>query len=83
VGRFINHSCEPNLQILLTRINSLIPTAALFAKRDIEINEELTFDYAGGMSDHSDDTQEINIIRKKCLCGSQYCKGFLPFDQSL
>ncbi|RGB30735.1 hypothetical protein C1646_793205 [Rhizophagus diaphanus] len=85
VGRFINHSCDSNLQIFLTRINSLIPTAALFAKRDIEINEELSFDYAGGMNDNNDNIQEININaeRKKCLCGSQYCKKFLPFDQSL
>jgi hypothetical protein len=36
-------------------------------------------------SSDSDDSGEINIgiERKKCLCGSQYCKGFLPFDQSL
>ncbi|CAG8464661.1 2975_t:CDS:2, partial [Funneliformis caledonium] len=82
IGRFINHSCDPNLQIFLTRINSLIPTAALFAKRDIEIGEELTFDYSGGINDNIEGNN-ISVKRKKCLCGSQGCKEFLPFDQSL
>ncbi|CAG8587160.1 15007_t:CDS:2, partial [Acaulospora morrowiae] len=48
VGRYINHSCSPNLWIYLVRINSLIPVAALFANCDIDAGEELTFDYAGG-----------------------------------
>ncbi|CAG8692089.1 20424_t:CDS:2 [Cetraspora pellucida] len=87
-GRYINHSCAPNLQIYLVRINSLIPVAAFFAVRDIEIGEELTFDYSGaddhcGQSGAMIDGIEDKKGMKKCLCGSEICKGTLPFDQRL
>ncbi|CAG8815139.1 1013_t:CDS:2, partial [Racocetra persica] len=75
-GRYINHSCAPNLQIYLVRINSLIPVAAFFAVRDIEIGEELTFDYSGadGHNGQLESGAMIDGIEgekgmKKCLCG--------------
>jgi [histone H3]-lysine36 N-dimethyltransferase SETMAR len=70
VARFINHSCEPNLVLVPVRINNLLPHAALFALRDIQIDEELTYNY--------------NTANKKdtsgcvCLCGSVQCVGYLP-----
>ncbi|RXN34350.1 inositol 1,4,5-trisphosphate receptor type 1 isoform X5 [Labeo rohita] len=36
VGRFINHSCQPNLVMVPVRAHSLLPRLALFANRDIE-----------------------------------------------
>uniref|UniRef100_A0AAQ6A074 SET domain and mariner transposase fusion gene n=1 Tax=Amphiprion ocellaris TaxID=80972 RepID=A0AAQ6A074_AMPOC len=48
VGRFLNHSCLPNLFMLPVRVHSVIPRLALFAGRDIDAQEELTFDYSGG-----------------------------------
>ena len=48
VGRFINHSCDPNLLMVTVRVNNTIPKLALFARTDIEADTELTFDYAGG-----------------------------------
>uniref|UniRef100_A0A8C1NF76 SET domain and mariner transposase fusion gene n=1 Tax=Cyprinus carpio TaxID=7962 RepID=A0A8C1NF76_CYPCA len=50
VGRFINHSCQPNLLMVSIRVHSLLPRLALFANRDIERYKELTFDYAGGQN---------------------------------
>ena len=47
VGRFINHSCEPNLFMVPVRVNLTIPHLALFALRDIASGEELSFDYSG------------------------------------
>ena len=47
VGRFINHSCEPNLYMVPVRVNLTIPHLALFALRDITAGEELSFDYSG------------------------------------
>ena len=47
LGRFINHSCDPNLIMIPVRINHPIPRLALFARRDITPGEELTFDYSG------------------------------------
>ncbi|CAG8507808.1 6850_t:CDS:2 [Ambispora leptoticha] len=96
VGRYINHSCSPNLQMFLVRVNSLVPAAALFATREIRANEELSFDYSGqigiGIEDAklSDSNEEDNgsekcIVRnrKPCFCGSENCHGYLPFDESL
>ncbi|KAK6993691.1 histone-lysine N-methyltransferase SUV39H2 [Biomphalaria glabrata] len=57
VAHFINHSCDPNLEVHVVWINTLdpqLPHICLFAKRDIQANEELTFDYmSGNVSDTS------------------------------
>lgn len=48
VSHFVNHSCDPNLEVYSVWINTLdprMPRIALFSKRDIEKGEELTFDY--------------------------------------
>lgn len=48
VGRFINHSCEGNLSIYRVYTETLdkrIFRIGLYAGRDIEIGEELTYDY--------------------------------------
>lgn len=48
VSHFVNHSCDPNLEVFGVWINTLdprLPRIALFAKRDIARGEELTFDY--------------------------------------
>ncbi|KAK3871817.1 hypothetical protein Pcinc_023066 [Petrolisthes cinctipes] len=50
IGRYINHSCDPNLMVVPVRINSFIPLAVLFACRDIEPGEELSYDYGGDMA---------------------------------
>nr|XP_032827350.1 histone-lysine N-methyltransferase SETMAR-like isoform X2 [Petromyzon marinus] len=47
VGRFLNHSCEPNLVMALVRVHSVLPRLALFAARDIADGEELCYDYSG------------------------------------
>ena len=57
-GDMINHSCEPNCGIS--------GTSSVQAIRDIEIDEELTFDYAMSDSSHYD---EFN-----CACGKEKCR---------
>jgi SET domain-containing protein len=57
-GDMINHSCEPNCGIA--------GTSSVQALRDIEVGEELTFDYA--MSDSSK-YDEFN-----CACGKDKCR---------
>lgn len=71
VGRFINHSCEPNLlkSFVYTSIQDpRAPRIAFFAARDIEPMTELTYDYAYG-------TVEGKSL--KCYCGAKKCRGFL------
>ncbi|CAI9600150.1 unnamed protein product [Staurois parvus] len=47
IGRFLNHSCRPNLVMLPVRCHSMVPRLALFAARDIQAGEELCYDYSG------------------------------------
>ena len=59
VGRFINHSCDPNLVSVAVRVQSVVPHVCFFARRAIAKDEELSFDYgsecgrkAGGATKH-------------------------------
>ncbi|XP_016415308.1 histone-lysine N-methyltransferase SUV39H1-A-like [Sinocyclocheilus rhinocerous] len=48
ISHFVNHSCDPNLQVynvLIDNLNERLPRTAFFAKRGIKAGEELTFDY--------------------------------------
>ena len=56
----LNHSCDPNLGI-----QGQIVFVAL---RDIEKDEELTFDYA--MTDDE-------VYEMKCNCGTPHCRGIV------
>ena len=58
-GDMINHSCEPN--------SGIAGTSSVQALREIEIGEELSFDYA--MSDSSQ-YDEFN-----CACGKDKCRA--------
>jgi len=84
-ARFINHSCEPNLFVLPVRINNIVPHAALFALRDINEMEELSYDYNGTVGDGAFQKmvelsydEKKNVKLTKCFCGSIKCKGYLP-----
>lgn len=57
VSHFINHSCDPNLGVWAVWADCLdpnLPMIALFATRDIEIGEEICFDYLQKSSDVDD-----------------------------
>jgi len=71
IARFVNHSCEPNLEPVIVRIGCDIPRIGLFARTEISAGEELTFCYG-------DDSSELSS--QPCFCGMKQCKGFLPFD---
>lgn len=79
IGRFLNHSCEPNLKMFPVRVNSTIPHLALFASRMISPGEELTFHY--GNAEPNDNFND-NTLSKTCHCGTKSCCGFLPFDET-
>ena len=86
IGRFLNHSCEPNLFMVPVRVDTEIPLLGLFANRKIKVGEELTFHY--GISSVSESLNNSELEGKDytllpCYCGSQTCLGYLPFDKSL
>ncbi|XP_070758971.1 histone-lysine N-methyltransferase SETMAR [Enoplosus armatus] len=96
VGRFLNHSCQPNLFMQPVRVHSVVPRLALFAGRNVDAQEELTFDYSGGYSNQPPvellSTQRDAAIpasrtdglqRKECHCGANNCVLFLPLDLSI
>ena len=35
IGRYLNHSCEPNLEMVTIRSSSMVPHLALFTNRDV------------------------------------------------
>ena len=91
IGRYFNHSCDPNLVMIPIRVQNMIPHIALFALKDIQSGTELTYDY-GNSSTNRDIThtnlnlesltQEERNSLVKCLCGSKNnCKNYLPFHR--
>lgn len=81
IGRYINHSCEPNSIIIPVRVDSPMPKLAIFSCLDIPLNTEITFDYGTYNSQNSDlELENAEANRKKCLCMSKKCSGLMPFD---
>jgi len=68
-ARLINHSCDPNCEVLEDNKKLWI-----FAMRDIKKNEELTYDY--GFSFDKDYKQYV------CKCGSKNCVGYIVREGS-
>lgn len=79
IGRYINHSCEPNCQILPVRCGRPIPKLSIFAIRDISPDEEVTFHY--GSNDNSNPVSETETELTRCLCKAKTCSGFMPFQK--
>ena len=73
VGRFANHSCEPNMfiqPVFIDHHDVRWPRLAFFALEDIEPLTELVYDYG----------YQIDSVQGKklrCLCGTPSCRGFL------
>ena len=66
-ARFINHSCSPNCEAVVEKKRVYIE-----AIRDIEVGEELFFDY---QLDIGEDVTEEDRQRYACLCGAKKCRG--------
>lgn len=60
---------QDNRIIILNRMSTF---TGIFAKRDIQANEELCFHYGGG------DFNENKTGGKPCLCAAPNCAGFVP-----
>ncbi|KAJ7965499.1 Histone-lysine N-methyltransferase ASHH2 [Quillaja saponaria] len=71
LGRFINHSCEPNCRTEKWMVNGEI-CIGLFAMRDIKKGEEVTFDY--------NYVRVLGAAAKKCYCGAPQCRGYIGGD---
>ncbi|KAF7147272.1 hypothetical protein RHSIM_Rhsim03G0159600 [Rhododendron simsii] len=78
VGRFINHSCSPNLHaqnVLYDHDDKRMPHIMFFATKNIRPLRELTNDYNYKVDRVRDGNGDIK--RKDCYCGSRSCSGRL------
>ncbi|GAB1604481.1 histone-lysine N-methyltransferase SETD1-like isoform X1 [Argonauta hians] len=66
LARFINHSCNPNCYAKIITVESH-KKIVIYSKRDIDVNEEITYDYKFPLEEE----------KISCLCGAPYCKGTL------
>ena len=76
ISHFVNHSCEPNLEVFPVWIDNLdinLPHIALFAKKFIRSGTELTFDYR--MYKKSQSTKRFKGV--VCLCETSKCRKYL------
>ncbi|OWM88330.1 histone-lysine N-methyltransferase, H3 lysine-9 specific SUVH6-like [Punica granatum] len=76
VGRFINHSCTPNLyaqNVLYDQDDKRIPHIMFFAAENIPPLQELTYHYNYLVDQVLD--SDGNIKMKSCFCGSAECVG--------
>ena len=73
VGRFLNHSCSPNLNTVeVFAEHKGQSRIAFFANTDIPAGTELTWSY--GIANATSN----KISGKPCHCGAANCKKFLP-----
>ncbi|KAK6456186.1 histone methyltransferase [Scheffersomyces xylosifermentans] len=69
IARFINHCCSPSCTAKIIKVEGE-KRIVIYALRDIEANEELTYDYK--FERETNDEERI-----RCLCGAPGCKGYL------
>ncbi|KAG6879645.1 hypothetical protein C0992_000280 [Termitomyces sp. T32_za158] len=67
IGRFANHSCNPNCYVARWTVGQHV-RMGVFAKRNIQRHEELTFNYNVDRYGHQAQT---------CYCGEPNCVGFI------
>lgn len=71
IAHLINHSCEPNCFSRVVTISGE-EHIIIFAKRDIEGGEELSYDYR-----FTSKGEQLN-----CYCGFPSCRGFVNTDDA-
>ncbi|KAI8367857.1 hypothetical protein EDC96DRAFT_506313 [Choanephora cucurbitarum] len=79
VSRFFNHSCSPNLEVYAVFYDSAdnqMHRLAFFAKRDIQLYEELCFDY-NGRRDVANQMEVDGAARYSCRCDAPDCRKWI------
>ena len=70
LSHFINHSCDPNLNIYSVFINNLdpnMPQLAMFARRDIKRGEQITFDYCQSSGQEQNQVSSVMASPSKAV----------------
>jgi len=92
LSHFINHSCDPNLNIFNVYINNLdpnMPQLCLFARREIKKGEQISFDYCQSTANVNSQDMIASPLKKikeaeesikerpECRCGAPNCRKVL------
>ncbi|XP_053950161.1 probable histone-lysine N-methyltransferase set-23 [Anastrepha ludens] len=78
IGRYLNHSCDPNCEMRSVRVDCPIPKICIFSKRFINAGEELCFHYNEGCTEIVKAKYPVKFKGTVCLCGSPNCSRYLP-----
>lgn len=90
IGRYCNHSCDPNLFMIPIRIENMLPHLALFASKNVAAETELTFDYGNpSRTSPTDETANLEYLTLEekqklviCSCDAKdQCRKYLPFHK--
>ncbi|KAK2196213.1 bifunctional SET domain/SET domain superfamily/Post-SET domain [Babesia duncani] len=65
IARFLNHSCEPNVDVVTVWRGDDFPCIGVYALKDIEAGDALTYFYGSSYKSIP------------CLCGTPSCRGFI------
>ena len=76
---YLNHSCEPNLGVK----SDPDGWPVFYALRDLEKDEEITFDYAMTEYMHYPRANPEEDFDLTCYCGSPNCRGRLGYYSEL
>ncbi len=71
-ARFINHSCDPNCEVLYFN-----ETPYIYAIQEIHEGDELSFDYKYGIEGDVEASYEQKREWFPCNCGAKKCRGTL------
>lgn len=66
-SRFVNHSCDPNAETQKWIADKKL-RIGFFAKKDIQVGDEIVFDYA---------FERFGKKAQVCYCGAENCTGFI------
>ncbi|KAL7750307.1 hypothetical protein RI367_004079 [Sorochytrium milnesiophthora] len=69
MARFVNHSCDPNCSAKILTIDD-VKRVIIFAARNIDSGEELTYDYKFQPEDEP-------ARKLRCFCGAKNCRGYM------
>ncbi|TPX61837.1 histone-lysine N-methyltransferase [Powellomyces hirtus] len=72
MSRFMNHSCAPNCALHKWIVGDSW-RIGMFALKDLDLGEELTFDYK---------FQRYGAKAQECFCGSANCSGYIGGEQT-
>ena len=73
----MSHSCDPNAQVMTMATQNIYKTC-MFAMRDIQSREELTFDYYSITESEEEKKQSV------CFCSKFICRGnYLALEKQI